>query len=328
MTLDEKISRFRKDVLGSFEPPQLLAGDASNRVYYRVRAGAGSYIVCYDVKLPGDEAYPFINVHAIMKSAGVPVPQIFNVDAEAGLILQEDLGDGLVEFIFDGLERPQKKALYERIVDIMLDIQSIRGRGGPFDLRFDPEKLMYEFDFFIKHALCGYFGRRADDGRMAALRREFEKICGILDRPELSVLNHRDYHSRNVIVKLGKPYVIDFQDARLGLPQYDLVSLIRDSYLVLDESMFQELKEYYHASAAKRGILAMPSRDFDHFFDIQAFQRNVKAVGTFGYQVSALGNMKFEKYIQPTLQYLDGYCARRAELGIAGEIIKSLTIRP
>lgn len=78
------------------------------------------------------------------------------------------------------------------------------------------------------------------------LRREFEAITETLVQPEHFVLNHRDFHSRNIMIRNGKPVLIDFQDARMGLPQYDAVSLIRDSYTDLDNELAEELKTRHY----------------------------------------------------------------------------------
>ena len=168
----------------------------------------------------------------------------------------------------------------------------IRGKGGvPFSLSFDVEKLMFEFDFFMEHALAGYFRAPAGTDLTRPLRTAVpDDSGGILYRPELFVLNHRDYHSRNIILCNDVPYIIDFQDARMGLPQYDAVSLLRDSYVTLAPVLFEWLKNFYYEGSREVGIHAMGRDEFDYYFDLMAFQRNVKALGTFGYQVTARGN--------------------------------------
>ena len=145
----------------------------------------------------------------------------------------------------------------------------------------------------------------------------------MLYRPELFVLNHRDYHSRNILIRNSKPFIIDFQDARMGLPQYDAASLLRDSYLILDEYILQELKKYHFDRLIEMGYHKMTREEYDSFFDLMAFQRNIKALGTFGYQVTACDNHIYKQFIGPTLQYLPDYVQRRKELCIAGEILQN-----
>ncbi len=122
----------------------------------------------------------------------------------------------------------------------------------------------------------------------------------------------------------GKPFVIDFQDARMGLPQYDLASLLRDSYLRLDEALYTRLAERYFLLARERAVCDVP-RDFDRLFDLSAFQRNVKAVGTFAYQSRVLGRRRYEPNIESTLSYLGAYAARHGELSRAYALVGECT---
>ena len=101
------------------------------------------------------------------------------------------------------------------------------------------------------------------------------------------MLCHRDYHSRNLMLRDGRLYIIDFQDARLGPDTYDLVSLLRDSYVDLPEQVVDELIAYFLALQGRSGGRA---RTFRRRFDLMALQRNLKALGTFGYQTTARGN--------------------------------------
>ncbi|HOO71792.1 MAG TPA: phosphotransferase [Spirochaetota bacterium] len=322
MTPEELIRSFAAKHLGKFKTISLLAGDASHRVYYRILAESQSFIVCCDRNFTSTDDYPFLDVHRILSGAGVPLPAVYEIDAPAGLLLMEDLGDDLLEYALCRFTTEQKEEIYREIIDILLRLQSLKGSGGPFSLRFDMTKLMFEFDFFIDHFIRGYLQSPLDDAGCEELRAEFRKICEVLDRADMAVLNHRDFHSRNIILKNGNPYIIDFQDARMGLPHYDLASLLRDSYVLLDEDLYCRLRTYYHEAAARRGFPGMDRDDF--YFDCQAFQRNVKALGTFGYQCSVAGNRKFEQYIVPTAQYLPDYCSRHAVLRKAGDIIRML----
>jgi aminoglycoside/choline kinase family phosphotransferase len=95
-------------------------------------------------------------------------------------------------------------------------------------------------------------------------------------------------------------YMIDFQDARMGPDTYDLVSLLRDSYVDLPESTVDELIAYF---LALRGITGS-ERAFSDRFDVMALQRNLKALGTFGYQTTARRNPVYIQYIPRTLKYV------------------------
>ena len=321
----DDIRSFLEESVRDFSGYELLDGDASARLYYRVFAEGRTYVLCRDAAFIGVPVpdYPFAVVHELIRDH-VPVPEIIRRDSRRGLLLLEDLGDELLEYAFPRLDRDSIVSIYEGCIENMLSIQRIRGEGAaPFSLEFDTDKLMFEFNFFIEHALHGYFGAPTAPAELRDLSSEFLKIARILDRRDLFVLNHRDYHSRNIILHDGRSYIIDFQDARMGLPQYDAVSLLRDSYVRLDPDIFSYLKNYCYEGGRDMGVHAMGKDDFNYFFDIMAFQRNIKALGTFGYQVSARGNVRYEKYIRPTAAYLGDYAARRDELSKAWRILSA-----
>jgi N-acetylmuramate 1-kinase len=323
--VDENISSFLDENVGNYTAVELLDGDASTRIYWRVRTAGGTFVLCRDAGFinVAEAGYPFTVVYSLLKDS-VPVPEIIAMDNRRGLFLLQDLGDDLLEYMYPLLDSDRTARLYQTCVENLFSIQMIRGKGeAPFSLCFDVDKLMYEFNFFIEHALGGYFGAAVSDDDISSLKSEFLKISKILFRPELFVLNHRDYHSRNIIIFNDIPYIIDFQDARMGLPQYDAVSLLRDSYVTLDSGVFDYLKNYFYEGGKDMGIHSMGSDEFNYYFDIMAFQRNVKALGTFGFQASARGNKKYERYIRPTAAYLGDYAERQNDLEKVWRILKN-----
>ncbi len=114
------------------------------------------------------------------------------------------------------------------------------------------------------------------------------------------MLCHRDYHSRNLMLHESQLYIIDFQDARMGPETYDLVSLLRDSYVDLPEQTVDDLIAYFLAVKGVTGA----DPDFRRRFDVMALQRNLKALGTFGYQTTARRNPVYIQYIPRTLRYV------------------------
>ncbi len=310
--------------IGSFDAVVPLAGDASMREYFRIFRGDASLILCIDAAFRGAslDTYPFCVVQKLYREHGIPVPDIVDADTDEGFLLLSDLGDLPLEDAVCRLSRDELQSVYERLLEIIVSIQAIpRGTGGiPFSLSFDMDKLMFEFDFFITHALGAYFQVPPDDA-VAALRGEFSRIAALLVKPESFVLAHRDYHCRNVMLVNGSPCIIDFQDSRMGLPQYDVVSLLRDSYVRLDDPLFARLKRRYYDISYGR-IHTMALGEYEYYFDLMAFQRNVKALGTFGYQVTALKRAHYENYIKNTARYLGGYISRRDELKPAGALLR------
>jgi aminoglycoside/choline kinase family phosphotransferase len=301
-----------------------LAGDASTRRYFRVRSGGSSYIVCSDPG-PGSGMGRFITVHELLSAHGIPVPAVLAHEGVAGLMLLEDLGDFHLENFIVSAGHEDVESMYRSIIDILIDIQCIKPRTGvPFDLSFDVERLMFEFDFFIEHCLRGYFRADMRDGDLRELREGYSAISESLFRPELFVLAHRDFHARNIILKDGSPRLIDFQDARLGLPQYDLVSLLGDPYAGLGDDLRRDLRKYYRERALDAGIITHDAEAFDRYYDIMAFQRNIKAMGTYGFMVTVRKKMNFLPNIRWSLDFIDIYAPGRSETASVWKLIRSM----
>lgn len=327
VTIEDNIRSFFKP-----EERQQIAitpvqGDASTRRYYRISQSEKSLIACYDPLLhetAGPDVYPFLVLHGILTAHNLPVPELIAVDAGKSLLLLEDCGTTQLQDLVGVSDSETVADLYREIIDMLVRIQSITGdpRQLPFNLAFDRNKLMFEFDFFIEHALLHYFSESFDSKNAGLLRTEFEAITDILVQPEQFVLNHRDFHSRNIMIRDGKPVIIDFQDARMGLPQYDAVSLIRDSYVTLDQALADELKSVHFRTLADRKCITTSFDEYLHLFDLMAFQRNIKAIGTFCYQTAVLHKTQYEQSIDPTLACISDYIAERTELKKAGRLLQ------
>ena len=158
--------------------------------------------------------------------------------------------------LIDGeLPPAEHAALYRESVALIATLQQ---RGAelesaeylPYGIAFDIEKLTWEMDFFIKHFLEAYRGVVLSAAARDALRRELAALVGAL-AAERRVLCHRDYHSRNLMLHAEQLYIIDFQDARMGPDTYDLVSLLRDSYVDLPDQTVEDLIAYFLAIQAQ-----------------------------------------------------------------------------
>ncbi len=293
-----------------------LTGDASDRRYFRVHLREAPSIVLALHAGPIDVAtLPFISVARLMRAVPLPVPGILHTSDTLGVIGLEDLGDVTLQAHLGVASRGDHAALYRQAVEFIARLQQ---RGAelasnaypPYGVAFDVPKLTWELEFFVKHYLCAYRGLALPDGRRAALSEEWSVLAGELaDEPR--VLCHRDYHSRNLMWHNGSLYIIDFQDARMGPDTYDLVSLLRDSYVDLPPSQVDELVAYYLAltrGAATHGDGGPPA--FQRRFDTMALQRNLKALGTFGYQTTTRGNPVYIQYMPRTLTYVKATLGR------------------
>jgi aminoglycoside/choline kinase family phosphotransferase len=281
-----------------------LTGDASDRRYFRVLVPDGPSTVLALHSGPIDFGQlPFVNVAELLGRMPLPIPEILDHADDLGLLLLEDLGDVTLQAHLGAAPPAEHVALYRQAVAI-IDVLQCRGAElqspnyTPFGIAFDVEKLSWELDFFAKHFLQAYRGVELAPAARDALVREFHKVVEEL-AAEPRVLCHRDYHSRNLMLHLGRLYLIDFQDARMGPDTYDLVSLLRDSYVDLTEQTVDDLIAYYLALSGRTG----DQQAFRARFDLMALQRNLKALGTFGYQTTARRNPVYIQYIPRTLRY-------------------------
>jgi len=138
------------------------------------------------------------------------------------------------------------------------------------------------------------------------------------------VLCHRDFHSRNLMLHEGELFWIDFQDARMGPATYDLASLLRDAYLDVPEELQEDLKERFRQKA----VPEEPREVFRRRFDLMCVQRNLKALGTFGYQAAARGNPVYLQYIPRTLKYVRDNLEKHARFARLREIPGVTCVEP
>jgi len=168
-------------------------------------------------------------------------------------------------------------------------------------MQFDTEKLLWEMNYGRSNLLEGICKFQFDARSSEELSRIMTRICERL-HAEPKFIAHRDYHSRNLMIKMDEVRVIDFQDARLGAIQYDLVSLLRDSYVAMDDSMAGRLLDYYLA-AAKPFLGTGFSRDhFNEIYEVQSIQRCFKACGSFASFYNQRGDTRYLKYLPHTLR--------------------------
>jgi len=302
-----------------------LTGDASDRRYFRVRPrDAGSFVLALHTAPFAFDVLPFVNVAGLLARVPVPIPTILGHADDLGILALQDLGDMTLQAHLGAATPSEHTALYRQAIGFIAAIQR-RGhelasdRYVPYGIAFDVEKLTWELDFFIKHFVVAYRGAAITPADRAAIADECAAIVLEL-AGEARVLCHRDYHSRNLMWRDGQLFIIDFQDARMGPDTYDLASLLRDSYVDITD---EPLDDYIACFLALRG--GTPSREealeFRRRFDLMALQRNLKALGTFGYQTATRRNPVYIQYIPRTLHYARTNLAKYPRFARLGELL-------
>ncbi len=307
-----------------------LTGDASDRRYFRVRLdGAPSVVLALHAGPIEFATMPFVSVSRLMAAIPLPVPAILHHSDRLGIIGLEDLGDVTLQAHLGTASPAEHAAHYRKAVQFIARLQQ---RGAelrsddytPYGVAFDVAKLTWELEFFVKHFLVAYCGRTPSEAVRRAIGEEWAAIAGEL-AAEPRVLCHRDYHSRNLMLRDNRLVIIDFQDARLGPNTYDLASLLRDSYVDLAPEHVDDLVAYFQALVGgAAAVSAAESAEFRRRFDLMALQRNLKALGTFGYQTTSRGNSVYIQYIPRTISYVRGSLEKHPRFARVHELLARL----
>lgn len=278
-----------------------LTGDASTRRYYRLFTDEGSKVVCLDNPFEdGMEKHPFLAVQQFLAANHVKVPSILDHNLPKGYLLQEDLGnETLITRLSTTNSKEEEFKIYKTIIDQLLELhripQSAVKNPNLFQLKFDHQKYMDETRFTFKYFL-NFFLKVQDEILVKDLESMFDPIMQRLASQKM-VITHRDFHSRNIMVKNNQLVFIDFQDARWGIPQYDVVSLLEDCYYDLDESNRQKLKRYYYDNLSVSVHGQSTYEEFEALYQDMTIQRVFKAVGSFCYIYNWRKDERYLKYI-------------------------------
>ena len=277
-----------------------LTGDASTRRYYRLGSGNESYVVCLDNPISDDpENYSFYSIQKYLQRHGVRVPQIYDVQLDKGYLLEEDLGDETLLSRLGQASIDEEYQYYQDALSKIFQMQSIdinkEKNSFVLERSFDTERYMYEFNFTIDYFFKDFLGVELTTAERKILERDFHNISQFL-ADETMVFTHRDYHSRNLMIRNKEMIVIDFQDARQGNPLYDLVSLTEDCYFSLvAENRYRLITSFYDE---QKKILKEKSREyFNRSYDLMTVQRVFKAIGSFCFIYKNRGDIRYLKYI-------------------------------
>jgi N-acetylmuramate 1-kinase len=292
------------------EPVELFAltPDASTREYFRIKWKGSSAVAAVYAEPFDPTTQPFLDVTRLFLEAGIPVPDLFAIDGEVGIIIQEDLGDRQLKDIVAGSTQEEIRAFQEKAITLIAKIQAATQRAYELDsissrLAFDEEKLSWELDFFFRHHFdslrCGFLSVEDQD----ELKRELSEIAvELAARPR--VLCHRDYHVANIMVDQGGQLrIVDYQDARMGPASYDLVSLLLDRCLEPPSlTTISKQRLLFLDDRRRLGLPIIDSDEFEREFWLMTIQRGLKAIGTFSFQTCAGRGKVYGRFIDPTFK--------------------------
>lgn len=283
-----------------------LAGDASTRSFFRLFLSGGGTAVVMDYGAPFEGEPDDVIVGRIFRDAALPVADILAIFPQAGCLVLEDLGDRTLEGEILSLDLPRDLDGAERIYHRAVALAAAVAVRGTLALRrsvravgpaLDEARFRFEMDFFLTHYVGGLWGKESLASSLAAALSRLADAAAASPR----VLCHRDFHSRNLMVRRdGDLAMVDIQDARWGPDTYDIASLLRDAYVDLDEDLGMVLLEAYRRRLAE----PVEPESFRRRFEIVSAQRMIKALGTFGYQIHTMGRERYADAIPRTLRRL------------------------
>jgi len=243
---------------------------------------------------------PFLEVQRRLKQAGLPVPEVYAYAHDDGVVVLEDLGDVTLEDYLTSFDADDFDVYYREAVRLVTTLQrnaDVIASGSIIEQRrFDERVLLLEFDHFREYGLEARLGVRLDRRERARFDEcAHDVVARLLALPQTVV--HRDFQSRNLMVRDGRLALIDFQDALIGAYVYDLVALLRDSYIVLERPFVERMLGFY------RQLMPEAPDTLFHDFDLQTVQRKLKDAGRFVFIDQVKGNPSFLRFFDPSVRY-------------------------
>lgn len=263
-----------------------LTPAGSPRRYYRLNAEGYSVIGVVGTSLKENEA--FFAIAQQMRSQGLPVPEVYAVSDDRMCYLQEDLGDTA---LFDLLTDAQRQGAYNdsiiellrTVMRLLPDIQWCTAKDFDFTNCYPSPELnrrgiQWDLHYF-KYCFLKATGLEFDEER---LEDDFEHMANVLLQEGSNTFMYRDFQSRNIMIRDGKPWLIDFQGGRRGPIEYDLVSFLWQARARFTPEMRDELIKEYVRSASRY-------RSFGEETFVQRLQyfilfRTLQVLGAYGYR--------------------------------------------
>jgi len=270
-----------------------LAGDASFRRYFRVVA-PGRQAVLMDAPPPNEDPRPFLHVAQHLSSLGFCAPAILAADLDHGLVLLEDFGDARMREVVDAAPESERR-VYADVVALLAELH----KHPPAELPpYSRVELHREAGLFTE-----WYAPAVDlTIDVASYRAAWDSAFAALeDGPRVTVL--RDYHAENIMLIEGQQGpaalgLLDFQDALVGHPAYDLVSLLQDARREVSPALEREMRALYAQAAS-------PNPGFEDAYAILGAQRNAKILGIFTRLWKRDGKPRYLAYLPRVWGYLE-----------------------
>lgn len=267
----------------------------SGRQYFRILEDNQSYIISQTDPDQKKDFLNLLNIHNFLQTNFIPVPEIYLVDQKNQFIWQEDGGEILLDYLRrKKLDTKETENLYKEIIRILVNAQTAkRDRCVAFNQSFSLNKIKKEYQDLIKPII--------DD---KSIENFYLKVASNMTK-SFKVFCFRDFQSTNVLINnIKKLTLIDFQGARLALPQYDLVSLLEDNYLNLSPNLKENLIEFYLKEYSVKSGQFIDKKEFLEIYQDTLIQRKLHDWGIFVRAYRNTKNRKYLKYIKRITRFL------------------------
>jgi len=300
-----------------------IAGDASFRKFYRLILNKSSKIIVLAEKEKYKNLIIYSTINKFLRDNGIFAPRVFTQDYEKGIMIMEDFGDLTFHKILLG--KRNKLSVYKKLVDLLIKIQKIQPKRKLRTIfakshiidKYSIKYLHQESDLFFDWYLPLFFSHKKVLSIKLMTKKILSKLYMRLNFPNTHFV-HRDYHVSNLMKVDRKIGVIDSQDALIGNPAYDLVSLIDDVRIKTSLKLKNQIYSYYLTENLK--IRKLNSIKFLEDFNILSVQRSLKIIGIFSRLFKRDKKNKYLKMIPYTWQLLE----RRMSSKIFSELKKVL----
>jgi len=285
-----------------------IAGDASFRRFYRLILKKKSKVIVLAEKEKYKNLVAYLAVNKFLRTNRILAPKLYTHNLSKGIIVIEDFGDLSLYKIL--AKSKNKLKIYKKIINLLVKIQNIKPKarikriiGGLHIIeKYSNKHLFKESNLFFDWYLPLFLEKK----KISKIKIQSNKILlRLYNRLNFSntYFVHRDFHAQN-LMKVGKKIgVIDSQDALIGNPAYDLISLIDDVRLKTSTKLKNKLYKYYLEKASKN--YKKYSKNFLEDFNILSVQRSLKIIGIFSRLFIRDKKKQYLKYIPYTWQLLD-----------------------
>lgn len=298
--MDALISLFKKVFGSNPDRLELLPASGSARKYFRIHASDRTCIGAYNLNVQENQL--FIDFSKHFKQKGFPVPEIYGVADDRLVYLQEDLGDRMLldELHAAGTWDDRLTDLYRKALAELLRFQILGGEGLDYSRClprpvFDRRCMLWDLNYF-KYCFLRLAGA---DFSEDALEDDFEKLVGQLARVQADTFMFRDFQSRNIMVRAGDVWFIDYQGGRRGALHYDVASLLYDAVAEIPDSQREALLEDYIRGLREYRAVDAASFRCDYYRFV--LMRLLQALGAFGLRGLYERKQHFIDSVQPGL---------------------------